>query len=495
MKKRILLFSLLICTAIFTYGQQVPREIVVLEIATGTWCQYCPGAAMGADDLVENGHPVGVIEYHSGDAYQNAASTARINYYNVGGYPTAKFDGVLTVSGGSQTQSMYGQYLPKVNQRLAIESSFTVDIFGEHTGNTYDITLVLNKVANYSGYDLVAQLALTESHIPQNWFGLTEVNFVERKMIPNHLGTELDFSNTDEIILELSFTLNSQWDVEHCELVAFIQSNASKEITQASKVMLEDLNPYVPPLFADFTVNDTVPCAMADVQFEDLSQGAVTAYYWSFPGGTPDTSNEESPMVYYEEPGEYDVTLAVSNGFDMTSTTKEDYINVQPLPEVEFSSVDDQCQNWPAIKLDQGSPEGGTYAGPGVDTLGYFDPAVAGVGEHILKYYYTGENACTDTAFQTVYVDECTGMPETSIGFFSVYPNPSNGTFTVLFNTNSKVEITIIDLTGKTVFQNSAQEVDAGQTLNINLDNYAQGVYYLSVKEDTENHYQKIIIQ
>ena len=36
-------------------GDLVPRDHVIVEIGTGTWCQYCPGAAMGADEMHEEG--------------------------------------------------------------------------------------------------------------------------------------------------------------------------------------------------------------------------------------------------------------------------------------------------------------------------------------------------------------------------------------------------------------------------------------------------------
>ena len=52
--KRITLFIVLI----FLYSSllaQVDREKVLVEVGTGTWCGYCPGAAMGIDDLIANG--------------------------------------------------------------------------------------------------------------------------------------------------------------------------------------------------------------------------------------------------------------------------------------------------------------------------------------------------------------------------------------------------------------------------------------------------------
>ncbi len=97
-------FSILMC--VITLGlmsQQVARQKVIVEIGTGTWCQFCPGAAMGADDLVANGCQVGIIEYHNGDSFTNDASNYRnSSYYSITGYPTTHFDGVLEYVGGDQ---------------------------------------------------------------------------------------------------------------------------------------------------------------------------------------------------------------------------------------------------------------------------------------------------------------------------------------------------------------------------------------------------------
>lgn len=117
--KKILLSLVMIIAVTLAFGQTVPREMVALEIGTGTWCTYCPGAAMGADDLLANGKFVAVVENHNGDPFANNYSNARNSYYNITGYPTARFDGVLSVVGGSHSSSMYNSYLPKYNQRIA----------------------------------------------------------------------------------------------------------------------------------------------------------------------------------------------------------------------------------------------------------------------------------------------------------------------------------------------------------------------------------------
>ena len=229
------------------------RDMVLLEIGTGTWCQYCPGAAMGADDLIDNGQSVAVIENHNGDSFTYAASDARNNYYGITGYPTAVFDGQLKFIGGSNTQSMYSNYLPIYNSRVPINSAYSLSIFGDHSGSDYNITVRVHKVATTPPYNnIVLQFALTESDILFNWQGQTHLNFVSRVMSPDANGTPLDFGSGDIQDIHLTFTMGSGWVSDNCELVAFIQNNDDKEILQGTKLDLNALAP-LPVELTSFT--------------------------------------------------------------------------------------------------------------------------------------------------------------------------------------------------------------------------------------------------
>ena len=232
------------------------REMVLLEIGTGTWCTYCPGAAMGADDLVENGHSVAVVEYHNGDNFTNSYSDARNTYYGISGFPTAIFGGVDYFVGGDHNISMYDNYLPIFEGRKAINCAFDVGIFGTSAAQDYDLTIKLGKLASIpADWDnLVLHVALTESHIPFNWQGQTEVSFVERLMMPDELGTMVDLMNNSNISVDLNFSLDPTWVTDECELVAFIQNLNNKEILQGSKVKLLDLMP-VPVELTTFTAS------------------------------------------------------------------------------------------------------------------------------------------------------------------------------------------------------------------------------------------------
>jgi hypothetical protein len=92
---------------------------------------------MGADDLLAAGCHVAVMENHNGDAFSNASSNARNSYYGVTGFPTAIFDGVAGVVGGSHTVSMYPQYLAKYNSRIGIPSNIALSRNVTHVDSNY----------------------------------------------------------------------------------------------------------------------------------------------------------------------------------------------------------------------------------------------------------------------------------------------------------------------------------------------------------------------
>jgi PKD repeat protein len=327
--KKLYILTLFCLVTLGLIAQPVARQKVIVEIATGAWCTYCPGAAMGADDLVANGCQVGNIEYHNGDPYANTASDARNSYYSVSGYPTAHFDGVLEYVGGSHTESMYPNYLPLYEQRMDVSSDFTIDIFGENTGSVYDIMLVITKVNGTWG-DLTVQLALTESEIVYSWQGQDHLNFVERLMAPDHLGTTVDFTDTDVISVPLQFTMNTDWVVENCEIVAFVQNEATKEILQGNMVAVPDLEPMVAT--AGFGCSDNTPCITTAVEFEDQSGGEIISWNWTFEAGNPSTSTAQNPVVTYNTQGQYDVSLIVYDGEVYDTLINPEYILVITPP-------------------------------------------------------------------------------------------------------------------------------------------------------------------
>lgn len=219
------------------------KQNVLLEIGTGGWCQYCPGAAMGADDLHAGGYNVAIVENHNGDPYATNISNGRNTYYGISGYPTAIFDGVVSYVGGSNSQSLFGAYLPIVQEREVIKTPVDIEIFGSMERDTYNLLVKVHKTGRIIRPNLVLHVAITESDIAYNWQGQTHLSFVNRNMLPGLDGTPVDLMNLNSPYLEveLPLVMGATWVSENCELVAWVQDLESKEVLQASKVMLSDL--------------------------------------------------------------------------------------------------------------------------------------------------------------------------------------------------------------------------------------------------------------
>jgi hypothetical protein len=206
------------------------RQKVMVEIGTGTWCQYCPGAAMGADDLVTNGKDVAVVEYHNGDTFTNDASNARNTYYNITGFPTAFFDGTNSFVGGSHTLSNYQYYLPMYEAAIPLMSPFYIALTGTFDGSLLNVNATIDRFARISTDPLVLHFAITESAIQIAWQGQTHLEFVERAMLPDFNGSVIDVDEDLTQTIPLTATINSAWNVPNLDLVAFIQNPATKVI-------------------------------------------------------------------------------------------------------------------------------------------------------------------------------------------------------------------------------------------------------------------------
>ena len=192
---------------------------------------------MGLRDLIEvNNKNATAIEYHSGDTYEIPASVARINYYNITGFPTVVADGILTASGGNATTSLYTTYLPMYEQCIALPSFHNVNMtIVETSANNYTATITVDQTFAAFSSGLKLHAALTESNIPVTWGNQTEVDYVCRGMFPNENGTDLDFSSQPTQTVTLNFSTTG-FVKNNCEFVVFVQHNPTKKVTQVAKI-------------------------------------------------------------------------------------------------------------------------------------------------------------------------------------------------------------------------------------------------------------------
>ena len=89
------------------------------------------------------------------------------------------------------------------------------------------------------------------------------------------------------------------------------------------------------PSTTDFSAHPLELKTHKIVYFSDATIGASYQHRWEFPGGDPETSTEENPIVYYHEMGVYDVRLTIYDGhLDRPTKEKAMYIVVNPDPPI-----------------------------------------------------------------------------------------------------------------------------------------------------------------
>ncbi|HNQ28784.1 MAG TPA: PKD domain-containing protein [Methanolinea sp.] len=90
---------------------------------------------------------------------------------------------------------------------------------------------------------------------------------------------------------------------------------------------------------ADFNATSTEIYTNQYIEFNDLSTGSPDSYLWDFGDGS--NSTYQYAWHWYPEPGNYTISLTVSNEFGSDTETKADYISVTAHPpEADF-------QGWP----------------------------------------------------------------------------------------------------------------------------------------------------
>jgi PKD repeat protein len=510
MKKLFLSFILLLSvTAMMAQGVQ--RTMVAVEDGTGTWCQYCPGAAMGCDDLLSHGCLVAVIANHNGDSYANTYSNARNTMWNISGFPSVCFDGTTGVVGGNHTSSMYSSYLPKYNAEIIVPSPCQMSWVITNSGLNYTAVITLTKVANITSTNNVLYFFVTQSHIQQAWQGQTHLEHVNRLMSPDENGTPIDFSTGDVQVVTLNFTMDAAWPLADCEFIAMLQDKdpgqgnipggGSSPIKKW--VVYNSVKRATIDLHVDFTASATTIPVNGSVTFTNGTTGGYIGtpetYQWSFPGGSPDTSTQQNPVISYPNCGAHDVQLIVNRGGQIDTLTKTAYIAVGTVVNVNAIPNDTVCDNV-VVTLDATTP-GATYLwAPGGATTPTIqvDPAVWGTGNHIFSVTVSTPDGCVQTLYPNVFFKTCTGLGNmTNEVTTKIYPNPNSGTFTLEMNSliAENVNISVTNSLGVNVYTETGITFSGKYAKQIKMNNVPAGVYFLTVKSSDKTSVQKFLVK
>lgn len=178
------------------------------------------------------------------------------------------------------------------------------------------------------------------------------------------------------------------------QLAIFGPSQKLRASTYGRGIWESDLyQPGAYPPVSAFGSDKSISCPGAAIQFSDYSAGQPTTWTWSFPGGNPSSSSAQNPLVTYNTPGQYAVTLTTTNANGTDTRTLTSYINIASSSSPDPSTVGAQRCGAGPVSL--------TANGSGNGTLRWWDAAGGGNMINTGNTYNT-----TITGTTTWYVDE-----------------------------------------------------------------------------------------
>lgn len=123
-------------------------------------------------------------------------------------------------------------------------------------------------------------------------------------------------------------------------------------------------------------------------------------------------------------PGAYKVTYSFTNNLGCTSFASKE-VKVIQNSTVTWSEHVVRCVNSDTVQLREGTPNGGSFDGPGLSKSGLFNSLQAGAGKHKLNYRFRDQNGCLNRASIEAIVHDTTAITFDQLSPFCLHADAS----------------------------------------------------------------------
>ena len=433
-------------------------EPIVLSATNSSVNIACFGATTGSIDVTVSG---GTAPY----TYNWGGGLTAEDLTNL---PSGNYNVTVTDNHGCTTTS--SATLTQPTDLVILKDSLNILCFGEQSGIA--TVLVSGGVGPYS----------------YNWIGTNAYTSTATYLVAGNYSVEItdnngcmkvaDFALTQNPAITSSFSVSQcdpyTWESNYYPISGTYQQVFSAANGCDSTVTLL-LNVFGYPTIS-ISASESIICAGESVVLN--ATGGVSTATWNN-GVVNNQSFVPAATTTY--------TAEISNAQGCIAT-EDITVFVRELPTVFMENfADSTCIDTNLVACPFATPAGGIYSGNGVTGV-LLNTQIAGIGQHEIIYTYADQYGCANSDTSIVTIVDCelplneTGLAENSESGLSIYPNPSNGEFTI--ESQLKLTAIVTDAVGRVI---QTIDLTIGKS-TVSISNEADGVYFILVNSNQSIH-------
>ncbi len=299
-------------------------------------------------------------------------------------------------------------------------------------------------------------------------------------------------------------TISIKWDTVS-GTISVIAGNACG--TSIPSVLAVTVNQPPAPLGA-ITGPDTI-CKNTDATFSVTQVEFAAGYVWSVPSGVTIVNGQGTTTINVTW-GILSGSVSVIAGNECDTTlpaTKS--IGIDSIPDAAgiLTGPDTVCNNQSGYAYSVPTipnvmhyiwtiPAGATIAGSQDTSSIVVDFGTSAVSGNIVVL---GRNSCGDGqgSMKSVIVKTCTGISDNGHGSrITVYPNPAQDILNIsIHGIENKMTLTFFDVNGRSVYQESLENIPIEFVKQVDIAKFAKGVYFIKLMDKQSLYIVKLIIR